>query len=220
MGFFQEVLDAVVDVCLYGTGLYRLGSWNLWIWLVSTILLKHQVVRPMLEKYGKKTAVERRRRKQRRLKDTLNDPVLVIGLEHKYMKFFKGDKQAALQAIDNLRDMAEKEIKEDDEPKGSEKRVAAEWLLLGTAIVGGFSFSFALAFSFFETSVIRTGDLFHGDVLFDEDLWDPFVQMIFFWLIQLLDSFHIWRPTQRKASKRSLADSEPLLGKTNSATAV
>jgi hypothetical protein len=140
----EDLWDITLDC--WDRILSKLCSKIFWILLFLTLILKHYVLRPWLENYYKETYATRQQRKKRRLRDALNDPVLVIDLENRFLQSFGGDKQKVLQAMEDLRNYAGTTAETDDvadddhDTKGEEKMQAAKsmWTLTILASMGLF----------------------------------------------------------------------------------
>mmetsp|Transcript_13013 Transcript_13013/g.19744 ORF Transcript_13013/g.19744 Transcript_13013/m.19744 type:complete len:251 (+) Transcript_13013:56-808(+) len=89
---------------------------------LATIGLKRTILRQRLEQCYKKSYAKRIRARRRRLRDMMNDPVLVLDLERRFDYHHPNDKQRVLQEMDALRTLANTEIKQEDENKGDERR--------------------------------------------------------------------------------------------------
>lgn len=138
----------------------RLLSLTFWLLLVATMVLKQHVLLPRLEQHYKKTHAVRAQRRKRRLRDTLNDPVLALNLEEQLLRRWdiQGDRTKMLEAMQQIREMSEDtaDAGEDSEKggattKGQEKYEAANAIFYGTI------FASILLFSIANTMVYSEG---------------------------------------------------------------
>lgn len=140
MSDYEELKDLLLDVVEFFQDVtvyvFRsLCSIEWWSILAATLILKHFTIRPLLEDYYRKSFVRRQEVRRRRLRDTLNDPILLIGLERRLERIHKGHKQLVLENIQNLRILSETEISADDDTKGEEKRQTLRMILWSTSIL-------------------------------------------------------------------------------------
>ena len=221
-GSREEFWEFVVGYAVFETGLYHLLSLKFILLVITAIVLKRKVLKPWLEKHLKRSLYQRRCLKQRQIKDSLNDPVLLVSLEHRYQQRYPGNPQRVLQAIDNLRNLAEQEISPEDDTKGEEKKMAARHLFIGTAVL--FVLTMQPWMYFFgellarEPNLGRWEEFFEPDIAFvedniykppDGDAWAPFFWGTTFWAAHWLDSYRILRAAQ-SPRRRSVSSPDPL----------
>ena len=177
----------------------------------STIGLKRKFLRPYLEKKAKANFVYKVRLRKRRLRETLNDPVLVSDLKRR----IRGTPDQVSQAIDRLRTMSEQEVDNNDDcSRGQEKKEAGSTIMFGTVLVallvGALNYVHVIMWTN-QTNQPKPINIFHNRPP-EIDL-DPFpeistmVQSFFFVLVQLGDSYLLYKNAVGKPKRRSVSRS-------------
>lgn len=174
---------------------------------------KRQFAKPALERHCKKYALQRRQRRQRQLRDMLNDPVLVTKLEQQCLRATDGDKEAVSQRMERLRRRAAEQDAgegDHDDDKGREKPIAAKWLLDLT-----FGTVFAIIVWWLIWPVSYRNELLLG----------ASIRVFFFCGVHLLDSYRVYQLSQHRLKSRRVARSknqseleEPLIATTTTTT--
>ena len=134
--------------------------------LVGSLMGKQWYLRPWLEHYYKKAYAERSKVRKRRLRDTLNDPVLLVQIEENLLKRpdIDGDRQKMLQALEEIRDHANRDtsaegLEDKATTKGYEKIEAANMILRATILIAIVGFCCSTYYPFFATSVRNVGEV-------------------------------------------------------------
>eukprot|EP00797_Seminavis_robusta_P033667 Sro788_g202470.2 (249) ;mRNA; r:3976-4722 len=137
------------------------------------------VILPRMQKHYKRTLGERTKLRKRRLRDTLNDPVLTLQMEDSILlrPDIQGDRHKMLQFMQQIRDHAnspdedqvdDQDEKRDNTTKGLEKYEAALVLCRGTIVLSVLFYCACTTSSFF--SAIHTTSFGWGSDLDDSTL--------------------------------------------------
>jgi hypothetical protein len=208
VGHTMNFLGVIVDVgsCLVSSPLSAFGWWAA---LTGSVLFKRYKLQPWLERHYKTTYDQRLQLRKRQLRDTLNDPVLVLGLERSMEKKYEGNRKRILEAIEQLRQNAQEaelptggdDSEDHDANKnGNEKKQAAKKILSGTILIAVLWLNiFGFVHSFFTTRESC------------DDLGELLMQCAFFSLVHLVDSFmiyyHVHKKKQSRFARESVASS-------------
>lgn len=152
-----------------------------WVALIGSVLFKRCKLRPWLERHYKTTYIRRLQIRKRRLRDILNDPVLVLDLERSMEKQYKGNRKRVLEAIERLRQNAQADVPTDGEDddgedhdantKGDSKKQAAKTIFYGTIAIG--------------VSLHSILNIFGLDM---DSTW--IIECVLFFLVHLVDNVH------------------------------
>mmetsp|Transcript_12325 Transcript_12325/g.18924 ORF Transcript_12325/g.18924 Transcript_12325/m.18924 type:complete len:252 (-) Transcript_12325:246-1001(-) len=201
------------------SGLFAEDAISFWVVVFATIGLKRIFFRPCLEKKYKSSFARRQRLKQRRLRDTLNDPILVLGLEKRLDRQFDGNRKQVLEAMNQLRTKSEREVTDDDDSRGEEKRQAASVILRGTLAFCLFFIhfqSFAYLYSITTTTHrvdfsmsrrVEVNGSYNGGT---DGKVEVLVQLAAFGIIHLGDSYLVYRNATQKPKRRGITVSRAI----------
>lgn len=173
VNFFWDLANSALDSaeCLAS----RLLSLSFWLTLVATLMLKQCVLLPRLEQHYKKTHAARAQRRKRRLRETLNDPVLALHMEEQLLRRrdIQGDRTKMLEAMQQIREMSQQDTADGDDQddewgkggattKGQEKYEAANAIFYGTLLVSILLFSIANTIGYSIANTIGYSQGFPG----------------------------------------------------------
>jgi len=215
-GFLLDLMDSLLDLGDLVTDSLFPQQLSLWFCLViwsmvfgSTIGLKRRFLRPYLEKKAKANFVYKVRLRKRRLRETLNDPVLVSDLKRR----IRGTPDQVSQAIDRLRTMSEQEVDNDDDcSRGQEKKEAGSTIMFGTVLVALLVGALNYVHVMMGTTIGTTPTIVSRYQSPGSDFEEPpeistMVQSFFFVLVQLGDSYLLYKNAVGKPKRRSVSRS-------------
>jgi len=206
-GFLLDLMDSLLDLGDLVTDSLFPQQLSLWFCLViwclvfgSTIGLKRKFLRPYLEKKAKSNLVYKVRLRKRRLRETLNDPVLVSDLKRR----IRGTPDQVSQAIDRLRTMSEQEVDNNDDcSRGQEKKEAGSTIMFGTVLVA----LLVGALNYVHVMMGWTRYISPEDIFHQPPEISTMVQSFFFVLVQLGDSYLLYKNAVGKPKRRSVSRS-------------
>lgn len=211
-------VDAVTDSFLCGVN--AVSCWSLWVLIGITVAVKRYWGLRRLQTHVQKSFVQRQRLRKRRLRDALNDPVLLLHFEDRLRKAHNGNEQRVLESIESLRVSAETPVSDQDDAKDY-RQDAAKLLMKGSLAV---YLICIVAINLFDSRIMpymeslpydsqysdREDQAYYG--LYglhylpsgDCALYQDMIRYHFFFLIHILDGYFIYRKahTRNKFASR------------------